>query len=132
VRGWGGLSAETKLFYGLKAHLTDQADWVPRSVVIVEAFTPVAGDVLGTEPVASIVWGWELPEHWRFDAAFRYVYADSEEGTFDKWQPSAVLRIPATERFEVHAEWFDNWTDGSETAGVSPMDPCRKRSMWNQ
>lgn len=57
------LSAETSIFYGLKARLTDQADWVPRSVMIVEAFTPVAGDVWGTEPVASIVWGWELPEH---------------------------------------------------------------------
>ncbi len=48
---------------------------MPRSVVIVEAFTPVAGDVWGTEPVASIVWGWELPEHSRFDAANYFVDA---------------------------------------------------------
>jgi hypothetical protein len=115
------LSAETSIFYGLKARLTDQADWVPRSVVIVEAFTPVAGDVWGTEPVASIVWGWELPEHWRFDAAFRYVYADSEEGTFNKWQPSAVLRMPLAERVEVHAEWFGTWTDGLENDTVRPF-----------
>jgi uncharacterized membrane protein YfcA len=115
------LSAETSIFYGLKARITDQADWMPRSVVIVEAFTPVAGDVWGTEPVASIVWGWELPEHWRFDAAFRYVYADSEEGTFDKWQPSVVLRMPTTERFEVHAEWFGTWTDGLEDDTVRPF-----------
>ncbi len=115
------VSAETTLFYGLKARLSDQSDWMPRSVVIVEAFTPVAGDVWGTEPVASIAWGWELPEHWRFDAGFRYVYADSEEGTFNKWQPSVVLRMPATERFEVHAEWFGTWTDGLEDDTVRPF-----------
>jgi hypothetical protein len=115
------LSAETTLFYGLKARLSDQSDWLPRSVVIVEGFTPVAGDVWGTEPVASVAWGWELLEHWRFDAAVRYVYADSEEGTFNKWQPSVVLRMPATERFEVHAEWFGTWTDGLEDDTVRPF-----------
>ena len=115
------LSSETSLFYGLKTHLTDQSGWIPRSVVIVEAFTPVASDVWNTEPVASVVWGWELPDYYRFDAAFRYVYAASEEGTFNRWQPSVALRMPVTERFEIHAEWFGTWTTGHINDTVRPF-----------
>ena len=115
------LSSETSLFYGLKTRLTEQSGWIPRSVVIVEAFTPVAGEVWNTEPVASVVWGWELPDYYRFDAAFRYVYAAGEEGTFNRWQPSVALRMPMTEQFEVHAEWFGTWTTGHMNDTVRPF-----------
>jgi hypothetical protein len=106
------LSSEASLLYGFKLRTTDQDGWLPRSAVIMEGFTPVAGDVWGTEPVATYAFGWELAERWRFDSALRYAYADSEEGRFDRWMPSVVLRAPVTQRFEVHAEWFGSWTQG--------------------
>jgi hypothetical protein len=114
-------STEATLLYGCKVLVTEQDGWLPRSVAIVEAFTPMAGEVWGTEPAATYALGWELPDGQRFDTAIRYVYADSEEGTLDKWMPSAVLRIPITERFEVHAEWFGTWTRGLEDEKVRPF-----------
>lgn len=114
-------SEEANLLYGLKVRVTDQADWLPRSAVIVEAFTPVAGDIWGTEPSATYAFGWKLPAAWRFDTAIRYARAESEEGWFDRWMPSTVLRIPVTERFEVHAEWFGSWTQGLADDVVQPF-----------
>ena len=86
-----------------------------------EAFTPVAGDVWGTEPSATYTFGWELPAAWRFDTAIRYARAESEEGWFDRWMPSTVLRIPMTDRWEVHAEWFGSWTEGLANDKVQPF-----------
>ena len=114
-------ATEASLLYGLKAVVSEQAGWIPRSVGIVEAYTPTAGDVWATEPSATYAFGWELDQGHRFDAGIRYVYAASEEGTFDKWMPSVVLRMPLTERFEVHAEWFGIWTDGLEDEKVRPF-----------
>jgi hypothetical protein len=115
------LASESNLLYGFKLRLTDQEAWLPRSSLIVEAFTPVSGNVWGTEPVATAVCGWELPLTWRFDAAIRYAWADSEAGRFDKWMPSAVLRMPVTERWEIHAEWFGSWSDGLADDTVRPF-----------
>jgi uncharacterized membrane protein YfcA len=114
-------ATEASLLYGCKAILTEQEAWLPRSVGIVEAYTPTAGDVWATEPAATYAFGWELDAGHRIDAGIRYVYAASEEGTFDKWMPSAVLRWPLTERFEVHGEWFGTWTDGLEDEKVRPF-----------
>lgn len=116
-----GLESESNVLYGVKALLTGQESWVPRSSVIVEGFTPTSGEVWGTEPAVTYVFGWELPQTWRLDAAVRYVYADSTEGRFDKWAPSAVLRIPVTDRWEVHAEWFGAWTAGLVDDSVRPF-----------
>jgi hypothetical protein len=115
------LTSESSLLYGFKALVTEQEGWVPRSSAIVEAFTPLSGDVWGTEPAATYVFGWELAGEWRFDAAIRYVLADSAEGLFNKWMPSAVLRMPVTERWEVHAEWFGSWSEGLEDETVRPF-----------
>ncbi len=104
--------SEANILYGCKVRLTDGEGWIPRSSAIIEAFTPVAGDVWGTEPAVTYAFGWSLPEEWRFDTAARYTLADSEEGHFNRWSPSAVLRIPLTERIEVHAEWFGTWSAG--------------------
>ena len=113
--------SEANILYGCKVRLTDQDGWIPRSAAIVEGFTPVAGDVWGTEPVATYAWGWAFADDWRFDSAIRYAYADSEEGTFDRWMPSVVLRAPVTQRFEVHAEWFGSWTQGLPDDSVRPF-----------
>lgn len=112
---------EANLLYGVKVRVTDQAGWLPRSAAIVEAFTPVAGDIWGTEPSATYAFGWELPAEWRFDTAIRYARAESVEGWFDRWMPSTVLRIPVTERLEVHAEWFGSWTQGLADDTVQPF-----------
>ncbi len=112
---------EANLLYGCKLRVTDQAGWMPRSAAIVEAFTPVAGDIWGTEPSATYTFGWELPAEWRFDTAIRYARAESEEGWFDRWMPSTVLRMPVTDRWEVHAEWFGSWTQGLANDKVQPF-----------
>lgn len=112
---------ESNILYGCKLWLTDDDGWVPRSSLVVEAFTPLSGDVWGTEPSAMYAFGWALPGEWRFEALGRYVYADSAEGAFDKWNAAAVLRLPVTERFEVHAEWFTTWSAGLEDETVRPF-----------
>jgi hypothetical protein len=115
------LTSESNLLYGFKALVTEQSGWLPRSSAIVEAFTPLSGEVWGTEPAATYVFGWQLAREWRFDAAIRYVLADSREGLFDRWTPSAVLRMPVTERWEIHAEWFGTWSEGLEDETVQPF-----------
>ena len=115
------LASESSILYGFKALVTEQSGWTPRSSALVEAFTPLSGDVWGTEPAVTYVFGWELARDWRFDMAIRYVLADSAEGLFNKWLPSAVLRIPVTERWEVHAEWFGSWSDGLADEKVRPF-----------
>lgn len=115
------LTTESNLLYGFKALVTEQSGWMPRSSAMVEAFTPLSGDIWGTEPAITYVFGWGLPYEWRFDAAIRYVLADSPEGLFNRWLPSAVLRMPVTDRWEVHAEWFGSWSDGLEDESVRPF-----------
>ena len=77
-----------------------------------EATTPMYGEEFGTEPVATAVFGWEFPAGWRCDAAMRYAYAESDTAWFSRWGPSVVLRLPVTERWEVHAEYFGTFTQG--------------------
>jgi hypothetical protein len=74
-----------------------------------------ADAVFGTVPVATLVGGWELPSGSRLDTAIRYAYAEAEEAWFSRWTPSVVLRRPMTDRWEVHAEYFDSLTQGLVT-----------------
>lgn len=116
----GSTLYETSILYGCKVKTSEQAGLVPDSCLIVEATTPAYGDVFGTSPVATFVGGWELPmgftaageEHWRLDAALRYAYAEGLVDWFSRWTPSVVLRMPVTDRWELHAEWFGNYTAG--------------------
>lgn len=115
------LATESNLLYGCKALVSEQNGWVPRSSAIIEAFTPLSGDVWGTEPAVTYAFGWGRDGGWRFDTAMRYVLADGSEGHFNKWTPSVVLRMPITLRWEVHAEWFGTWSDGLEDEKVRPF-----------
>jgi hypothetical protein len=116
----GSTLYESSLLYGFKLGLSDQAGWLPESCFIMEGSTPTFGDSFGTVPVATLVAGWELAarfpwqgaEPWRLDGAIRYAYSEGLESWFSRWTPSAVLRMPVSERFEVHAEWFGSFTDG--------------------
>jgi hypothetical protein len=103
---------ESSVLYGFKMDTSEQDGWLPESCFIMEASTPTYGDVFGTVPVATIVAGWELPLEWRLDGAIRYSYAEGEVNWFSRWGPSAVLRVPITDRWEVHAEWFGTFTQG--------------------
>lgn len=108
----GGTLYESNVLYGLKLVTSEQDDWIPQSCFIMEATTPTFGQEFGTEPVATAVLGWELPAHWRLDAALRYAYAESDVAWFSRWGPSVVARIPLTERIEIHAEYFGTFTQG--------------------
>jgi len=101
---------ESSLLYGLKADLSDQQGLIPESCFIMEASTPTSGDVFGTVPVATGVCGWKLPGGCRFDTALRYAYSETPLGWFGRWSPSVILRVPLTDRCEVHAEYFDTCT----------------------
>jgi hypothetical protein len=116
----GVVSYESSVLYGLKASLTDQDGLLPQTCFIMEGDTPMFGERYGTVPIATAVAGWELPvafpihdaRPWRLDAAVRYSYVEGTEQWFSRWGPSAVLRLPITERLEVHAEWFGTFSDG--------------------
>lgn len=97
---------ESRAAYGFKLRTTDQSGWFPESSLIVQAFTPTTGDTMATEAAIIYVWGWELPERWKLDAAIRYGTSAEKEDDFAIWNPSTVLRVPLTERWTVHAEYF--------------------------
>lgn len=106
----GGTLYESSVLYGFKADVTRQQGIVPESCFIMEASTPTYGDVFGTVPVATYVAGYELPAGCKLDAAIRYAYSEGLFNWFDRWSPSVVLRVPLTDRWEVHAEYFDTFT----------------------
>jgi hypothetical protein len=125
----GSTLYETSILYGCKVKTSTQAGLRPDSCLIVEATTPAYGDVFGTSPVATFVSGWELPtafatagdEHWRIDTAIRYAYAEGLVDWFSRWTPSVVLRMPITDRWEIHAEWFGNYTAGLTDNTTTPF-----------
>ena len=109
----GGTLYESSVLYGFKVDVSDQQGWLPESCFIMEASTPTYGDLFGSVPVATGVWGWELPGGCRLDAAVRYAYSEGLLTWFNRWSPSVVLRIPFTERWETHVEYFGNFTQGN-------------------
>ena len=108
---------EYTLTYGAKFRVTDQDRWVPRSIVIVQGFTPTGGSEgtsTATALIATYAAGWALPNRWQFDASIRYGL-DSERGDrFSEWAPSAVLRVPLGEKWATHIEYFGLVTSGKE------------------
>ena len=104
---------ESSVLYGFKVDTSDQQGWLPESCFIMEGSTPTYGDAFGTVPVATGVWGWELAGGYRLDTSLRYAYSEGLFTWFSRWSPSVVLRIPVTERWETHVEYFGNFTDGN-------------------
>jgi len=99
-------SEEGRMLYGFKAAVTEQARWVPGSALILQGFTPTAGEATDTQLLVGYVFGWELPRRWKLDAAFRYNSDSEEEDRFSVWAPSVVLKVPVMERVNVHGEYF--------------------------
>jgi hypothetical protein len=113
--GGRAVRREYTLSYGVKARVTEPDGWVPGSAVIVQGFTPTggsAGTATATSLIATYVAGWELPNRWKLDGAFRYGFASEEGDRFNSWAPSAVLKVPVGERWAAHAEWFGIFTTG--------------------
>jgi hypothetical protein len=108
----GNALYESNLLYGFKLSTSHQDGLLPESCFIMEATTPMYGEEFGTQPVATAVVGWEFFKSWRFDAALRYAYAENDITWFSRWGPSAVLRLPLTPRWEIHAEYFGTFTQG--------------------
>ena len=117
----GSTLYESSLLYGFKVNLTSQDGLRPQSCLIMEGCTPAYGDVFGTVPVATGVAGWELPNGWRLDTAIRYAYAEGLAAWFSRWSPSTVLRVPLSDRLEVHTEWFGSYSVGIHDTNSQPF-----------
>jgi hypothetical protein len=108
---------EHNAFYGAKFRLTDQDRRLPRSILILQGYTPTGGSEgvsTATQLFATYAAGWEFANQWRVDGAMRYGY-DSERGDrFNDWAPSVVLRVPIGEKLAMHAEYFGIFTTGRE------------------
>lgn len=106
----GTIVRESQCLYGAKFGLTDQANWRPTSSLIVQGHTPLSGPEPATALQVAYVVGWELPGEWQVDSAMR-LFADSEHGDrFETWAPSVVVRQSPAERWNVHAEYFGQFS----------------------
>jgi hypothetical protein len=106
------IESEANVSYGLKAALTDQNGWMPRTAAIVQGFTPTSGAETATHGVATYAWGWELAEGWLWDSAIRYGDSLVEGDRFNRWAPSTVLKAEVIEGWKAHVEYFGAFTDG--------------------
>src|SRR5262249_30218378 len=105
---------EQRLLYGVKALLTEQQSWLPDSVLIVTGVTPTGGDATATQLRATYAFGWELPNRWRVDSALLFATCSDNGHRVEGCAPSAVLRVPLGERFQVHAEYFGQVSQGRQ------------------
>lgn len=116
----GGALYEQSMLYGFKLDVSRQQGLIPESSFMMEGSTPTYGHDFGTIPVATYIAGWELDARlptrgaaaWRLDGAMRWSYVEGRRGWFNRWSPSAVLRMPTTERLELHIEYFASFTQG--------------------
>jgi len=110
----GGIERESQLLYGAKISLTDQRGFIPRSALILQGYTPTSGTAPATDVVVAYAFGWELRNKWRLESSLRYGTEHAEHDEFNQWAPSVVVRVPLTERWNVHAEYFGIYSQGSE------------------
>jgi hypothetical protein len=110
-----GVEDESYMLYGAKIGMTRQRGWIPESSFILEGFTPTGGHESATKPVVTYTAGWKFQGGWELDSAIRYAMGNEHEhGIFARWAPSVVLRYSATEKLQVHLEYFGVYTEGLE------------------
>jgi hypothetical protein len=114
----GALERESTLSYGFKARLLSQRGRLPESSVILQGRTPTSGESNDTHFVGTYVFGWELANRAKLDAAVRYATASEEEDFFNVWAPSVVYKFPIRERIDVHAEYFGLFSQNKEVEFV--------------
>jgi hypothetical protein len=112
------LEEETNISYGLKYGLTNQSHWIPKSSLLVTGFTPVAGEANRTEMSVGYVGGWTFANRWLLDAGMRYSTGSFDNDRFNIWAPSTVLKMPVSERWKTHIEYFGIFSDGRERETV--------------
>jgi hypothetical protein len=119
------LERESRVAYGLKAAITDQIDWIPRSAVLLHGFTPTSGESSQSQFAAAYVFGWELARGWQLDSALRYAAGGTSDDRSNGWAPSVVLKAPLGERVNVHAEYFGIFSDGrADEFSRQYFSPC--------
>jgi hypothetical protein len=117
IAGFFAANAEQQIYYGFKAVVTRQAEWIPGSAFLAQGHTPTGGPQSVSQLRVGYVLGWRLPNRWDFDAAIRFGTDKDEGGGYRLWAPSAVLKIPLTEseRWFTHVEYFGVMTRGGES-----------------
>lgn len=108
------LEEESRVFYGTKLLLSDQAEWLPQSSFILQGYTPTSGEVTATSFSANYVFGWEFQNSIVWDSAMRYSTGTLEEDNFNVWSPSTVIKIPLGEKWKMHAEYFGVFSAGRQ------------------
>jgi len=121
------IERDSQLTYGFKAALTSQNVWRPQSAVILQAGTPTLGKDTATSFVVGYVFGWQLPNRWKWDSAMRYNYDSSEGDHFNIWAPSTVMKIPLDSIFPYGG--VERWTTHAEYFGVFSQGRARDRSQ---
>ena len=106
------LEEEANVSYGVKFALTEQLDWQPQTALLLQGFTPIAGEVTDTHFVATLVGGWQLENDWTWDSAIRYSTGSHEQDHFNVWSPSTVLKVPLGEQWKAHLEYFGVFSEG--------------------
>ncbi|MGC4005522.1 MAG: transporter [Pirellulales bacterium] len=128
------LEEEANVSYGLKYALTEQAEWIPTSAILLQAYTPVAGEATDTHFVATYVAGRTFANRWAWDSAIRYSTGSHEDDRFNVWSPSTVLKVPVGERWKAHIEYFGVFSDGRATEStqhfISPGAHYLITSNW--
>jgi hypothetical protein len=108
-----GIVRESRFLYGIKAQVTRQSGWMPDSAAIVHGYRAVGEERTNTMS-AGYVFGWELPNKWRWDTAIRFATAQEGPERFGEWAPSSVVRVPLSERWQTHVEYFGFFSAGRE------------------
>jgi hypothetical protein len=108
------LEEESRIIYGTKGLLTDQAGWLPQSSFILQGYTPTSGEVTATTFSLSYVFGWKFRELVTWDSGMRYGIGTFEEDNFNVWSPSTVLKFRIGEKWNAHAEYFGVFSEGKE------------------
>jgi hypothetical protein len=108
------LEEASRLLYGFKTDVTSQQDWLPRSVFMLQGFTPTSGEETITDIAATLVAGWDFSDGWVWDSAIRYSTSGGNEDRFNVWAPSTVLKFPLCEQWKGHVEYFGVFSEGRE------------------
>ncbi|MBL8818240.1 MAG: transporter [Planctomyces sp.] len=113
-RGEAGAEEESQTLYGIKVALTSQDGWRPGSSCIIQGRTPTSGPETKSDFQLGYVFGWEFEEVWQLDSSLRYASTNEEEDDFNQWAPSVVIKYQASDRWNVHGEYFGIFSDGRE------------------
>ncbi len=110
----GRLERATSVSYGVKFRVSEQDEWIPGSSFLLVGYTPTSGPETDSQVSAGYVFGWDVGERWKLDAAFRYRTDAERQDHFNTWAPSVVVKARVGERFNVHAEYFGLFSQGKE------------------